>query len=169
MRARTFQPGSAGGAATQTAAAKAQADGVEEARTAYLQMCGKGQERLSAATCGAMRRDLDAATAAQAAAAREAEVMGVYRQLCGGAGRKLSEETCASMLAEAKRTLAAPTSAPGAAIPAGPRRAAAQAQPASELTSAYEELCNSGPPQVSAETCAALKADVAPPRPRSSR
>ena len=166
VRARTFQPGGVGVAAASALSRTAAANGVEEARTAYLQMCGKGQERLSAATCEGMRRDLETAAAAQAAAAREAEVMGVYRQICGSPDRKLSEETCAAMLAEAKRTLATP--AAGAA-PAAAADAPAPGRADAELKSAYEELCASGPPQVSAETCAALKADAASRRPRGSR
>jgi len=105
-------PAGAGAAASGGATRKAMsASDVEQARTAYFQMCGKGSERLSRETCDGMRRDLDAAVAAQAAARREAEVMGVYRQLCTPSAPKLSPDTCASMLAEAKRTLAAPAPA----------------------------------------------------------
>lgn len=96
-----------GGAAAGVVQPGGPANLIEATRTAYLQMCGEGAERLSAATCGGMKRDLDAALAAEAAAAREAEVMAVHRQLCSPENRKLGEDTCAAMLAEARRKLAA--------------------------------------------------------------
>ncbi|MCR5879777.1 hypothetical protein LRS04_16665 [Phenylobacterium sp. J367] len=80
---------------------------METAQKAYLQMCGKGDEKLGAATCASMKRDLDAALAREAAEAREAEVMALHRRLCAPDARKLSVETCAAMLTEAERTLAA--------------------------------------------------------------
>lgn len=148
----------------QNASPAMQANAVEEARTAYLKMCGKGAEKLSAATCEGMRRDLDLATAARAASRREAEVMGVYRQLCAPGAAKLSAETCASMLAEAKRSLVAPASVAREAATKEPaaRAAAPKAGGRAELGDAYQELCAPGAQQVSAETCAALKADAAP-------
>lgn len=157
VRASKFAAGAAAPAPAGSAAPGLAGDTVEVARTAYLQMCGKGQEKLSMATCAGMRRDLDAAVAAQAATAREAEVMGVYRQLCAPSARKLSEDTCASMLTEAKQTLA--VGAPPRAA-AAPSRGAEQAGAAAEVKSAYDELCAPGARQVSVETCAALKADA---------
>lgn len=158
VRASKFAAGSPASSLSGPAAPGLAGDTVEAARTAYLQMCGKGQEKLSAATCAGMRRDLDTAVAAQTAAAREAEVMGVYRQLCAPSARKLSEDTCASMLTEAKQTLAAGPPPPAAA----PSRRAEQASAAAEVRSAHDELCAPGAQQVSVETCAALKADAAP-------
>lgn len=128
----------------------------EKARSAYLQMCGRGAEKLGPATCESMRRDMEAAAAAESAAAHQAEVMALHRQLCGPGARSVSEETCASILAEAKTppSVAPAKSAKTQAAPAGSPRPAAPTQ-----KSAYGELCGGSVRLVSAETCAALRAD----------
>ncbi len=105
----------------QTAAIAAPTtEAIEATRTTYLNMCGRGSEKLGVATCAGLKSDLDGAVAQRAAADHAAEVMASYRQLCGaGATAKLSKETCDGILAEAGGSPAA-VSPPVAARPAAP-------------------------------------------------
>lgn len=119
---------------------------VNQAEAAYGNLCRPGAMTLSAATCQAMKRDLDRAAAAKG----NAEVAKAYGELCAPGAEKLSKETCTAMKADARRGAPA-----AAAVPAKPAKPSIIATVPGRTTPAASQAPAAAKPQAASPPAAA--------------
>lgn len=86
-----------GKASPASSPASAPAVSAESPSAIYARLCAPGDPTLSAATCQAMKRDIDSAAKPDSEAAK------AYRELCAPNAPKLSRETCAAMKVDAAK------------------------------------------------------------------